>query len=113
MDFFNALQGKGARAIVVMDGGGVDSNFSDVAYRRNRSIVTVPQSLREEHQNYRRSSRHILPTLSRIVFAETVEELDIPLYVADGKAIATAVRLANHYNCPVGCTGERHQLLHL
>ena len=105
VDFFNALQQNGARAIVVMDGGGVDSNFSDVAYRRNRSIVTVPQSLREEHQNLRRDSRrdsrHVLPTLSRIVFAETVEELDIPLYVADGKAIATAVRLANHYNCPV------------
>lgn len=43
----------------------------------------------------------ILPVFAIEVFKQTLRELEVPLYVADGEADAMIVQIGNHYSCPV------------
>ena len=104
LDYFKALVEAGVEPIVIIDGGGTETNISDTIYRRNRDINDLPALLRKQHKNrdcqeYR---SHHFPLLSRHVYMTTLKQLDgVHLYIADGKAHQTVVDLANHLNCPV------------
>ena len=100
-DFFGALQRGGVNPIVVLDGGGEESQILDLVHRRNRSITGIPEDRQRELARPHSDTRHYLPILASSVIANTVEKLRIPLYVADGRADSTVVELANHGRWPV------------
>ena len=104
VEFFRNLQSAGVQPIVVIDGAGVESDLQDVFYRRNRSIGDIPECIKKAHasQDSHRETRHFLPMLSRVMFVKAVKEVSgVSLFYADGRANTTAVKLANHYGCPV------------
>ena len=42
LDYFKALVKAGVEPIVIIDGGGTETNISDTIYRRNRDISDLP-----------------------------------------------------------------------
>lgn len=109
-EFFTALCSKGVQPIVVVDGGGDGALVDELVYRRNLSIVKMPEERERELADIdARTTRHYLPILAGVVFRQTIADLRqrIPFCVADGKADPTIVQLANYYRCPVlGCEGN-------
>lgn len=97
--YFEALVGAGVRPIVVVDGGGCATQHEDTVYRRNRNIVDIPGLLEKHHR--KEAASHTMPVMAREVFVTSLKSMEMDVHVADGKAIKTIVRLANHYNCPV------------
>ncbi len=99
IDFFQALVASGVKPVVVVDGGGSKEQLEETCHRRNRIIKDLPSMIEEEHQG--RKSSHIMPILARDIFVSSLKENGIDVFVADGKATKTVVRLANYYQCPV------------
>ena len=103
-EFFEALTNAGVEPVVVLVGGGSKTHLHQTIHRRNRAINALPEELEQYHMDHGNSvcmSQHHLSQLARHVYKCSLEELDIALYVADGKAHNTIVSLANHYCCPV------------
>ena len=104
MEFFETLTNAGVEPVVVLVGGGSKTHHQQTILRRNRAMNVLPEELEQYHMDHDNSgcmSQHHLPQLARHVYKCSLEELDIALYVADGKAHNTIVSLANHYCCPV------------
>ena len=103
MEFFEALTNAGVEPVVVLGGGDSKTHLHQSIHRRNRALNAFPEELDQYHMDHDNSvwiSQHHLP-LARHVYKCSLEELNIALYVADGKAHNTIVSLVNHYCCPV------------
>lgn len=99
LNYFEALVKGGVKPIVVVDGGGCEKQHEDTVYRRKRDILEIPVQLQEQHNCGETS--HLLPVMAREIFVASLKEKNIDVYVADGKATRTIVRLANYYHSPV------------
>ena len=104
LEFFEPLVRAGVKPIVVLDGGGSETNITDTVRRRNREIDNFQADMRLLHENRDGDNhgRYHLPPLSRHVFTKSLKELDgVQVYIADGKAFHTILGLAEHFGCPV------------
>ena len=97
--FFTALQSCDIRPMVMFDG--VDykrEKEPEMWRRREEAVKTTKEQLLVKGEGY---SSRLLPLLAFEVLREVLEELEVPLYFADGDADCDTVALANHYSCPV------------
>ena len=103
VDYFEALVNAGIDPIVIVDGAGCKVHFDETVHRRNRTIKEIPERIEKYHSEPTsiNSNSHHMPILSRQVFASSLKEINIKMYVADGKARDTIVQLANHFKCPI------------
>ena len=98
-EFFRAVLDSGIRPVVVFDGIDVAGAKMPVMLKRRKEWI--------EHIHSRLSSKpveatgRILPLFAIEVLQQTVLELQIPLYVADGEADAVLVEVANFFHCPI------------
>ena len=104
LEYFEPLVRAGVEPIVVLDGGGSETNITDTVRRRDKEIDEIQADMRVLHENRDGDNhgRYHLPPLSKHVFINSLKQLDgIQVYIADGKAFQTIVGLAEHYGCPV------------
>ena len=104
LEFFEHLVRAGVKPIVVLDGGGSETNITDTVSRRGKEIDNFQADMRllRENRDGDNHGRYHLPPLSRHVFTNSLKELDgVQVYIADGKALLTIVGLAEHIGCPI------------
>ena len=100
LTFFNCLKASGVSPVTVFDGIDYKLEKQPELWRRRRDGVKVVRSqLTAGDQS--RSGSQVLPILAIEVFREVLEELEVPLYFADGEADPDTVAVANYYKCPV------------
>ena len=102
--FYETLVRAGVEPIVIMEGGGSESFIDYAILRRSNKINNISGNLRKQHENSdgKEYASHHLPVLSWHVYISSLKQLDgVQFYIADGKAHATIVQLANSYGCPV------------
>ena len=103
-EFFEPLVRAGVVPIVVLDGGGLETNVRDTIKRRKEGIGDFQADMRKQRENRDGDNhgRYHLPLLSRHVFTNSLKQLEgVQVYIADGKAFHTIVGLAEHFGCPV------------
>lgn len=107
VEYFKAIVGAGVRPIVVVDGGGSEAQHDDTVYRRQKEMQKTPEHIQKWHEgtavqhSSHAAAPHTLPIMAREVFVSSLKETGIDVYVADGKAIKTIVRISNYYHCPI------------
>ena len=104
LEFFEPLVRAGVKPIVVLDGGGSETNITDTVKRRDKDIDNFQADMRKQRENKDGDNhgRYHLPPLSRHVFTNLLKQLDgVQVYIADGKAFHTILGLAEHFGCPV------------
>lgn len=106
ISYFKKLVEGGAEPIVVVDGGGCQQQLDETLNRRKETIQEIPDMLRQKDSGA--ESKRIMPLMAREIFVSSLRENGIDVYVADGKASKTIVRLANHYECPVLVTNTNY-----
>jgi len=103
-EYYRRLVKAGVEPLVVLDGGGTESNVADTIHRRDRDINTLSGEVRKqlESAGNEEYASHHLPLLSRMVYLSSLKLVEgVTVVVADGKALSMAVQLANSHKCPV------------
>ncbi len=101
LEFFHALQASGILPVVVFDGIDYKQVKKEVIWkRRSESVKKIRSQLTPGCDNTDDGSS-VIPLQTMQVFREVLEELNIPLYFADGEADPDTVAMAAHYKCPI------------
>ena len=104
LKYYRQLVKAGVEPLVVLDGGGTESNVMDTFHRRNRDINSLSGEVRKQHESAgnKEYSSHHLPILSRMAYLSSLKQAEgVSIVIADGKALNMAVQLANSHGCPI------------
>ena len=100
-EYFHTLHQGEIYPIVVFDGIDYKQEKTEETFRRRSDRIREIDSGLTSTCEPKDERISILPVFAIEVFQQTLRELEVPLYVADGEADAMIVQIANHYSCPV------------